>query len=363
MESGVRRIRQTVNLEESDAKYRGSKTTRNEIFGESSGFSLSNGKVGKRSQKVQESEEEKSSGDEEQEENSEDEGLFLNFTSSCTDLILEERTLATGAYEIASAEDEDEDDDDNYGDDMAEEREVAYGSDEGEDGIQTMSASNGNENQKSEAVRSQLQLWESIMRLTIKTHATLRVFNQLPRGDTAKKMAKESNAETKENLEKLRTNIFSIVQGLIEAEEVLGKQGASNSLDEDDEEIESSEDEEDIDKDGEEENIGEDEDEEGEEEDLDNEDEDDSHKEGSSKPKSNGIQNGVATKEHSDKRLHSFQKSLSTREKEFSKTVSEVLTKWDDRTKFAGRKSKNSKDLAVLESSIMKQIERVGFPL
>ncbi|KAE9550794.1 hypothetical protein FO519_005997 [Halicephalobus sp. NKZ332] len=263
IESTVRRIRQNVNLEESDFKYRGSKTTRKEIFGESSGFSLSGAKIGKE----QESEDEESDNEEEE------------------DLGDEEKALGTGAYE--------------------------------------------------------LQLWEPIMRLTIKTHAALRVFNQLPRGDTAKNMIKEADSETKENLEKLRTNIFNVVQGFLEVEEVLNKQGASNSLDEDDEEIESSEDEEESGENGVKE-----------EEDIEEEDSD------RDEPKSNGIQNGTASKDHS-KRLRSFQKTLSSRKKEFSKTVSEVLTKWDDRTKFAGRKSKNSKDLAVLESSAMKQIERV----
>lgn len=60
---------------------------------------------------------------------------------------------------------------------------------------------------------------------------------------------------------------------------------------------------------------------------------------------------------HSVDRLHKLENALQSKEKKFTKTVSEVLTKWDDRTRFVG--NKKERDLSSLESSIMKQIDRV----
>ncbi|VDK30733.1 unnamed protein product [Anisakis simplex] len=52
---------------------------------------------------------------------------------------------------------------------------------------------------KGESIRQQLLIWDRLLHLHIKLHAALRAYNQLPRGDLAKKLLKEADEETVKN--------------------------------------------------------------------------------------------------------------------------------------------------------------------
>uniref|UniRef100_A0AC34GXN2 Protein AATF n=1 Tax=Panagrolaimus sp. ES5 TaxID=591445 RepID=A0AC34GXN2_9BILA len=262
IDAGTRRLRQAINLEETDKKYQGKKITKAEIFGDSSGFSLTNG---------------------------------------------HNHELESDEEELELDEDDTEAEDDD-----------------------------------GEAVQSQLAIWDRIMHLTIKTHAALRSFNQLPRGEAAKELNKNLSEETKADLKKVRQNIFESTSVLLDVEKVFLQQ-KQNEKDDDDEEIESSEDEKEDDDKEIEEGIDGEQDEGDEDENMEEDEMEHSNK---------------IIRDHSISRLHHLQKTISSRDSGYSKTRSNVLTKWDDRTKLVGRKTKKN-DLSALESSIMKQIDRV----
>uniref|UniRef100_A0AC34R995 Protein AATF n=1 Tax=Panagrolaimus sp. JU765 TaxID=591449 RepID=A0AC34R995_9BILA len=326
VETGVRRIRQELDLDQLDEKYRGSKTTRSEIFGDNSGFSLTNGF----SEKTVET-----SDDEEE----------VGFSAKAVETSDDEVDLIDEDYHNPDnlAIDYGEDDEENIESgsedeiDDNDERDVAENETIKENGFKTMGESNnGEDSKKSEAVRAQFQLWEHIMRLTIKAHAALRAFNQFPRGDDAKNMFEESNDEVKQSVKQLRSNIFSTLDALVDISTILNKKGAEKLTDEDDEEIESSTDEE------------------GNKSDTD----DQSAENGLLKDRGNSFKN-VTPGKAVNQTLSSFQKKLIENEKQFADVAVEVLTKWDDRTKLVGRSSKNTKNLVALESSVTKQIDRI----
>ncbi|KHJ91733.1 TRAUB domain protein [Oesophagostomum dentatum] len=109
---------------------------------------------------------------------------------------------------------------------------------------------------KGESIRAQTEIWEQLLYVKIKLHAALTAFNQLPRGQLAKKLVKEADEETVNNLKLAQKNALRLVSSLLEAENILlasssftktlaGEEGGV--VDSDDEEIESSEDEKDVD--------------------------------------------------------------------------------------------------------------------
>lgn len=74
-----------------------------------------------------------------------------------------------------------------------------------------------------EAVQAQLAIWDRLMHLTIKTHAALRHFNQLPRGEVAKELTKNASEDTKAELMKVRRNIFEATSNLLDIENIFMK--------------------------------------------------------------------------------------------------------------------------------------------
>uniref|UniRef100_A0A914Y4J4 Protein AATF n=1 Tax=Panagrolaimus superbus TaxID=310955 RepID=A0A914Y4J4_9BILA len=309
IDAGTRRLRQAINLEETDKKYQGKKITKAEIFGDSSGFSL----IKDHNSEFESDEEE---GDEDDcDAEDDDEG--------------EEDYDMNGSH-LQNDDDEEENDEEELEDD--DEKDM--------NGIKTMEETDTSSAQKGESVQAQLAIWDRIMHLTIKTHAALRSFNQLPRGEAAKELNKNLSEETKADVKKLRQNIFESTSVLLDVDKIF-LQRKLNEKDDDDEEIESSEDEKD-----------DDDDKEDEDEDIDDEDENMEEEEDEME------HSNKTNRDLSSSRLHHLQKSISLRDSDYSKIRSSVLTKWDDRTKLVGRKTKKN-DLSALESSIMKQIDRV----
>jgi protein AATF/BFR2 len=312
VEAGTRRFRQAINLEENDKKYQGKKISKAEIFGDNSGFSLTNGHNGEF-----ESDEGEDEGDDEAEDDEEEDDYNLN-----------------GSHLVENGDDDEEEESD--------EEHWEAGDDDEMNGIKTMEDVDTSTAQKGEAVQAQLAIWDRIMHLTIKTHAALRSFNQLPRGDAAKELNKNLSEETKADLKKVRQNIFESTSVLLDIEKIVLQQNKNQK--EDDEEVESSEDEKEDEKKDEDDEV--DDEEEEEEGDVDeNMEEETEH-------------SNKAKRDHSISRIHHLQKLITSRDSEYSKIRSTVLTKWDDRTKLVGRKTKKN-DLSALESSIMKQIDRV----
>lgn len=50
-----------------------------------------------------------------------------------------------------------------------------------------------------ESVRKQLMIWDRLMQIHILSHAALRVFNQLPRGEFAEELRQSADDDTLKN--------------------------------------------------------------------------------------------------------------------------------------------------------------------
>uniref|UniRef100_A0A7E4V432 Protein BFR2 n=1 Tax=Panagrellus redivivus TaxID=6233 RepID=A0A7E4V432_PANRE len=315
---GARRLRQAVDLDAQDEKYRGSKVSRADLFGESSSFSLTNGKKAGSDSEA-----------DEEEDDSDGEGL-----DKTADFASEDESADDG-------DDEEVDDDDE---------EAVEGSDEEEDaGIKTVSEDPIGAAQKGDAVRAQLAIWDRIMHMTIKSHAALRAFNQLPRGNASNEFLKTADAQTKQNYAQLKANMFEIANLFVETDDILtskGGKGDANKV-ESDEELESSEDEKDDD------NAAEDEDDEAEDEEAEDEEEEEEDEAAEEQDKFVAPKTANAT----GHRINTLQKALNAKESKFIAIRNEILSKWDDRTRLTGKLK--SKKAVVSESTIVKQIDRV----
>uniref|UniRef100_A0AC35TWB5 Protein AATF n=1 Tax=Rhabditophanes sp. KR3021 TaxID=114890 RepID=A0AC35TWB5_9BILA len=203
--------------------------------------------------------------------------------------------------------------------------------DEEGDGDDVELLSKGSDISKSEAVREQLDLFDKLVRVTIKAHGAMRVFNQFPRGEVGKSFTSLATTETKANLEKSRKNLLEALNLLVGvqgrfADEALKKKDDGSE----DEEITSSEDElEDVPpkavdkiKDGQRNDAP--------------------------------SRSGIKVKSMSSK---SLEKALASRDQKFEPHRQATLKKWDDRTRLVSMRP--GKNFGSFESNVSKQIEKI----
>lgn len=210
---------------------------------------------------------------------------------------------------------------------------------------------------KGKYVKRQMDIFEKLIHLQMKTHSALRVYNRLPRGTYAKKLLKLAGEDTIKQYKEAKNDIFKFLETLLviedkllssskQTESVIGMAKGSGK-ETSDEEIESSDDEYDDEEDG--------------------DDEPDTE---SSNDKGSGLKNEMNNDEDENlkelehtsvvhgkhRNIGYLNKELKRREDRFIDLRKQILCKWDERTQLAGVE-KNSERSA--DSAILKQIEEV----
>ncbi|GMR55914.1 hypothetical protein PMAYCL1PPCAC_26109 [Pristionchus mayeri] len=371
-----RRIFGAVELH--DARYKGEKVSRSDMFGDSSemnGLRAKGKKRGVATESDDEDDEDGSEVDEEEEEDEEEE-------SDDDDIQLDELNGEDDEDDDGSEEDEEEEE----GDDDE---------DEEEEGKITMKElikpiAEDEEKKKGESVRKQVDMCEQILLLNIKSHGAMRAFNQLPRGEMAKGLTGAADEKTRANLREAHSNALRLVSVLLEAERVLlggssqtkdlmkeGKEGAEKkaAADSDDEEIESSEDEEE-EKGGKKKGKGKgekaDDEEMEDEEDFEDGDDDgsipDYNVSGTDDSEEDeGIVKGGQQKGKKVESLRALRKQCIASEMRFEQFRSTTLQKWDGRTRLAAvggaaaaAAAKQKKgDFSAFEGDVLAQIDKI----
>uniref|UniRef100_A0A0K0DT98 Protein AATF n=1 Tax=Strongyloides stercoralis TaxID=6248 RepID=A0A0K0DT98_STRER len=187
---------------------------------------------------------------------------------------------------------------------------------------------------KSDAIKKQLAIWDKLMRVTIKAHAAMRVFNQLPRDQLAKDLENQKNA--KQDVNHSRRNILEALKLLVDVEgQMFNKLTKSDNSD--DEEIPSSDEESDNDIEGKE-DINDEEEENGDEE-----VEEYSYSEETEEIEENDTNDNFKIKTDRHTNLQIFRTA--------------TLKKWDEKTKLISVKAKQ--DFSKFDSNINKQIDRI----
>lgn len=222
--------------------------------------------------------------------------------------------------------------------------------------------SSDREDKKAVAVRRQITIFDQLLYLKIKLHASMRVYNELPRGRRAQELLKSANSETKKNYDSAKRNAAKIVSALLAAEEALlsscpqtkkfleGCGRDAEKDDSDDEEIESSEDEKDNGSDGYK---------------LDN-DEPIPDYNFSSDYESGDEENNddfVVANEFTSKMSHAeIGRRLAHNIKRFDAFRRSTIDKWDERTRLLapkGKRDKKGEGMSVFEDGTLSQIDKI----
>lgn len=210
---------------------------------------------------------------------------------------------------------------------------------------------------KGKCIQRQLNIFDKLMRLQIKTHVALRAYNRLPRGKLAKQLLKEADEETIENHKQMRKKMFEFLETLLLIEDALlasSKQTVSivkakdDTNDIEDEEIESSEDE---------------------------EDKETLQVKGDEETDDGGMANVIHSDDQSEskKEVEGFRKKaqnkyrilnqldcqLKQREARFIKFRNQTLSKWDERTHLMSVTKVGKKNFSGFDSLVLKQIEQI----
>uniref|UniRef100_A0A7I4KQF7 Bm7110, isoform d n=1 Tax=Brugia malayi TaxID=6279 RepID=A0A7I4KQF7_BRUMA len=228
------------------------------------------------------------------------------------------------------------------------------------DGVITIS--NDTQRGKAESVQKQLMIWDRLMQLHILSHAALRIFNQLPRDQLAKKLLQSADLDTKKNCRIMQKNLEQLNEIFTTMEDKLlksAKQTKGFSDDNCGKRVENSDDEE-I------ESL------------IDCNEEDDSAIESDTKESEGDsdicLSNASITQDNEtvnrDQQILGKRKKLMPKEltKEYEKRherfaafQSSTLSKWDERTTLnaIGIIKNRKKDFSGFESVVLKQIEQI----
>uniref|UniRef100_A0A0K0G312 Protein AATF (inferred by orthology to a human protein) n=1 Tax=Strongyloides venezuelensis TaxID=75913 RepID=A0A0K0G312_STRVS len=296
-----RKMRDLKLLEETDEKYKGTKVSRKDIFGDECEPTLRS--------KI-------SSDDEEMDDEEE---------------VVDEE------------EDVDDEEQDNESVDLDDEEEIDNEvSEDGDNNIVVLNRST--DTSKGDAVKKQMTMWDKLMRVTIKAHSAMRNFNQLPRDQMAKDL--ENQKEAKQNIITARKNILEALKMLVDVEgDMVSKLTATE--DSDNEEIPSSDEEDGSENEDDEEDEIEDE----ENDDIDSDDDDE--KEVEEKVKKDNFQIKTGRKFNSNELSRKFK----DRHKSLEPFRMATLKKWDEKTRLISVKP--GQDFSKFGSNISRQIERI----
>ncbi|CEF66707.1 Protein AATF [Strongyloides ratti] len=302
-----RKMKDLKLLDETDEKYKGTKVSRKDIFGDECEPTLK----GKFSSDDEEMDDEEEIDDEEEVD-----------------------------------DDEEVNDEEHDNENVSDEEEDNEVSEDEEDNIVLLNKPT--DTSKSDSIKQQMTIWDKLMRVTIKAHSAMRVFNQLPRDQVAKDL--ENQKDAKQNIYNSRRNILEALKLLVDIEGQMVS-NLTNIEDSDNEEIPSSDEESDSDKEDtndKEEEFGDEEDEENEEENS-NEEIEEVEKKGTSDNFKVKTGKGFNSKE--------LAKKLKDRHNVLQPFRTATLKKWDEKTRLISVKAKQ--DFSKFSSNINKQIDRI----